>query len=575
MKKHCLLSLLTVWLCFAGAALPAMQKIPPLADTPGVSAFLIKPSEGAAEIPTGWKRNIENNYNNSQLAGEFLSATGDTEPCVTIKKDLPKASYTIFILTAGTGRARIENGAWVELNISGKYQWVELGTVPDTETVRVDVMALSASFRYAGLLACGDRLPVIPVDAVREKLQKGEPVTIALVGDSVTENAKGFRGGSSSFEKGNPGSFKAMLEKEFGNPVAYTPHRDPADWPESTEAETDDFPTVTVDGTLYREGRVDADSDAAIRLINMGKGGAASDDAWMRFPETFTEPGGWHMKNGRWLDTRRTDLPPILRIGLSGYKPDMVILNFGTNDANGSHKGRTAEDYLFFMKTLLTAYQHQLGAAVILSTPHKWTRGTHQLPHTQPEMTHIIRTFAKENGFHLADIYNEYGPNDYDGIHPGDSGHAHMAAAYMKALLNEPSVPSIGKGAAAAQFKENRKGTVSDKTTGLMWMKDAGLAKEPVAMDQAKEFIVSLNEKKAEGHDDWRLPTREEMLTLLAFDHYDPALPEGHPFINVGRWYLSTTDERGYPYGVDFHTGTAYFPGDKKAKGLVWPVRDL
>jgi len=573
MTQKNLFPVLGVWLGLSATSFSAMQKIPPLADAPGVSAFLIKPSEGLARIPDGWKRSTVDNYNNSQLAGEYIESTGGAMSCWTVKEDLPKANYTVFLLATGEGQSRLGEGEWMDIKVSGKYQWVELGRVADAERVRVEVKGATTSFRYAGVLACGDRLPVVPVDSVLEKLRKGEPVTIALVGDSVTENAKGHRGGSSSFKKGNPGLFKAMLEKEFSTEVAYTPHRDPADWPE--DENSTNFPMVTFRETLCREGRVEADPEAKIRLINMGKGGAASDDAWQRFPETFSESSGWHVKEGQWIDTNRSDLPPILRIGLSGYKPDLVIINFGTNDANGSNTERTAMDYLFYMRTLLTACQHQMGAAVILSTPHKWTRGTHQLPHTQPEMTHSIRTYAKENGFRLADIYNEYGSDDYDGIHPGDSGHAHMAAAYMKALLNEPSVPSIGKGAAAAQFKENRKGTVSDKTTGLMWMKDAGLAKELIAMDQAKEFIVSLNEKKAEGHDDWRLPTREELLTLVAFDHYNPALPKGHPFINVGRWYLSVTDERGYPYGVDFHTGTAYFPGDKKAKGLVWPVRNF
>jgi lysophospholipase L1-like esterase len=567
-----MLSIMTILIVisYRGFALNE-QKIPALPDAPGISAFLIKPSQGMAKMPAGWKRNTDRNFSNSQLALEYLTAVQGAAPYKTISETLPKAHYTMFILAIGKGRARVGGGDWKEINVAGNYyQWVKLGKSKKSRRVTVEVKSLSPAFKYAGLLAAGDRLPIISVARVMKKLRRGEPVTIALVGDSVTENAKGHRGGSTSFEKGNPGLFKAMLEKEFDTPVAYASHREPSDWPENPNATK--FKRVTLDKVQYRDGRVEVDPSAKIRLINMGKGGAASDDGWHRFPDTFTEVNAWHKIKGQWLDIAKTDLQPILRWGLTHYRPDLVIINFGTNDANGSHKGRTAKDYLFFMKILATMTQHRLGAAVILSTPHKWTRGTHQMPHTQPEMTDIIRLYAQKTGFRLADIYNEYEPDNYDGIHPHNKGHFAMASAYMKALLNEPSKAKTGSGATAAQFKDNGDGTVTDTFSGLMWLKNANVAGKTCSFYEAREIIARVNHG---GHSDWRLPTRDELLSLVAFSRRRPSLPAGHPFANVGRWYLSTTDERGYHYGVDFDTGVAYFPAKREmVRGFVWPVRN-
>ena len=68
-------------------------------------------------------------------------------------------------------------------------------------------------------------------------------------------------------------------------------------------------------------------------------------------------------------------------------------------------------------------------------------------------------------------------------------------------------------------FRDKTEETVVDRATGLIWQrKDNGLA---VTHDTADSFIEILNKKRKSGTSTWRLPTVNELLTLVN----DPRLP--------------------------------------------------
>ncbi|MBI3353871.1 MAG: DUF1566 domain-containing protein [Nitrospirae bacterium] len=58
--------------------------------------------------------------------------------------------------------------------------------------------------------------------------------------------------------------------------------------------------------------------------------------------------------------------------------------------------------------------------------------------------------------------------------------------------------------------------TVTDKEAGLMWTRDANIAEKCMNWYDALKFIKQLNKQKYAGYNDWRLPTKEELQTLVA-----------------------------------------------------------
>ncbi|MEW6668371.1 MAG: DUF1566 domain-containing protein [Thermodesulfobacteriota bacterium] len=62
-------------------------------------------------------------------------------------------------------------------------------------------------------------------------------------------------------------------------------------------------------------------------------------------------------------------------------------------------------------------------------------------------------------------------------------------------------------------FGDNGDGTVSDAATGLMWQK-AG-SEEAVTWISAREYAEKTNRERVAGHADWRIPTAEELASLM------------------------------------------------------------
>jgi len=77
------------------------------------------------------------------------------------------------------------------------------------------------------------------------------------------------------------------------------------------------------------------------------------------------------------------------------------------------------------------------------------------------------------------------------------------------------------------RFTDNGNFTVTDNLTGLMWRKN------PTVAMTWEEALNHCNLLDVSGYDDWRLPNIREMQSLLDYGEYSPALPSGHPFLNV------------------------------------------
>ena len=134
------------------------------------------------------------------------------------------------------------------------------------------------------------------------------------------------------------------------------------------------------------------------------------------------------------------------------------------------------------------------------------------------------------------------------------------------------------------RFVDNGNGTVTDPETDLMWVKDANLPGKTMLFHQALAYIEKLNKKEYPnfGYTDWRLPTYNELRSLIDFKKYTRwghVLPLGHPFENVqslrfydqsSPTYLTKPD---HAWLVNCYCRIVGHNA-KSCYGFAWPVRD-
>ena len=126
---------------------------------------------------------------------------------------------------------------------------------------------------------------------------------------------------------------------------------------------------------------------------------------------------------------------------------------------------------------------------------------------------------------------------------------------------------------AAERFKlvMNNDEAVLDRETGLVW------EKSPSTTTRAWTSACSdCYTKQVGGRKGWRLPTIEELASLVDTSQSNPALPAGHPFTNVQSriFWSSSTDASltSYAWFVFFTHGVVSSSG-KSGAYFVWCVR--
>lgn len=129
----------------------------------------------------------------------------------------------------------------------------------------------------------------------------------------------------------------------------------------------------------------------------------------------------------------------------------------------------------------------------------------------------------------------------------------------------------------ATRFKDSGNGTVTDGLTGLVWAKAPA---DDMAWQDALKYCEDL---RLAGHEDWRLPTVEELRSLFDWSLEQPALPEGHPFKNgphpdnpgnslawAAQPFLNWDGtQTGYAWYVNMVNGSVYISNRLRA---AWPV---
>jgi hypothetical protein len=129
------------------------------------------------------------------------------------------------------------------------------------------------------------------------------------------------------------------------------------------------------------------------------------------------------------------------------------------------------------------------------------------------------------------------------------------------------------------RLTDNGDGTVTDNLTGLIWLTNANCFGEKswsAALNDCNTLAsgtCGLTDGSVAG--DWRLSNIKEFQSLIDYGSTPFVLPSGHPFVNVGGWYWSSTTietDSIYAYvGIMPFGCVTYCP--KTNNYSVWPVR--
>jgi hypothetical protein len=120
--------------------------------------------------------------------------------------------------------------------------------------------------------------------------------------------------------------------------------------------------------------------------------------------------------------------------------------------------------------------------------------------------------------------------------------------------------------------------TALDRLTGLEWPRNANPAELPLTWQEAMDYVEELNRSRYLGQDDWRMPNRGDLRSLVSYQDTRPVLPRHHPFENLfPSWYWTSTTAAIAPahaWYVNLDGGRMFY-GGKDQSFMVWPVRGI
>jgi hypothetical protein len=115
-------------------------------------------------------------------------------------------------------------------------------------------------------------------------------------------------------------------------------------------------------------------------------------------------------------------------------------------------------------------------------------------------------------------------------------------------------------------------GVILDKETGLVWQKSLNTTERN--WYDAQFYCSNLNLGWRKG---WRVPTLQELASLLDTSRSNPMLPEGHPFssVQLSEYWSATTDFQNADsaWVANFTAGNVYLNGKTSDLNYVWCVR--
>jgi len=124
------------------------------------------------------------------------------------------------------------------------------------------------------------------------------------------------------------------------------------------------------------------------------------------------------------------------------------------------------------------------------------------------------------------------------------------------------------------RFLSNKAGTL-DRLTGLIWYTGAVAGGKAVSWSKALAAVSACAKKTGQP---WRLPTINELESLVDASVHSPALPSDHPFVDLQDGYWSSTTssfEPTWSYVLYLNKGAVGVGFKKNSDFAVWPVMSM
>lgn len=112
-------------------------------------------------------------------------------------------------------------------------------------------------------------------------------------------------------------------------------------------------------------------------------------------------------------------------------------------------------------------------------------------------------------------------------------------------------------------FTDNGDGTVTDQRTGLTWQKqDDGVTRNWTTS------VTYCEDLSLAGHDDWRLPTKKELISIMDYGRANPAIdPAYFPDTKQGWYWTSTLRAVDSYYAWSVFSANGRIHGNHKSGG--------
>jgi hypothetical protein len=130
------------------------------------------------------------------------------------------------------------------------------------------------------------------------------------------------------------------------------------------------------------------------------------------------------------------------------------------------------------------------------------------------------------------------------------------------------------KGSYKNTFIDNKNGTISDNSTGLMWQQEG--SSDYIIWKEVPDYIYQLNQEKFAGYSDWRFPTLEELASLVESKKINQKQLNIAPAFSLNQRCCWSSDfrNRDEAWGICFEDGFVLYNG-KALDDSVRAVRSL